>query len=109
MTSENGSTNDSHELVSEEYVSLQEEEQQIDLQGRILNQGQFQKADTYFSTGIKLVLLLEFVYFVYSLKVLCFISVVENIWSLTSEVYFLQTDEIDKMKDILLYFRYITE
>ncbi|XP_041324854.1 cell cycle progression protein 1 isoform X2 [Pyrgilauda ruficollis] len=32
VTSENGSTNDNHEFVSEEYVSLQEEEQAIDVQ-----------------------------------------------------------------------------
>ncbi|XP_074956414.1 cell cycle progression protein 1 isoform X2 [Phalacrocorax aristotelis] len=34
VTSENGSTTDNHELVSEEYVSLQEEEQPIDLQAQ---------------------------------------------------------------------------
>ncbi|NXF87359.1 CCPG1 protein, partial [Eubucco bourcierii] len=34
VTSENGSTNDSHEFVSEEYVSLQEEEQPVDLQAQ---------------------------------------------------------------------------
>ncbi|NWQ65526.1 CCPG1 protein, partial [Neopipo cinnamomea] len=34
VMSENGSTNDNHEFVSEEYVSLQEEEQAIDLQAQ---------------------------------------------------------------------------
>ncbi|NXC42935.1 CCPG1 protein, partial [Penelope pileata] len=34
VTSENGSTNDNHEFVSEEYVSLQEEEQPVDLQAQ---------------------------------------------------------------------------
>lgn len=43
MTSENGSTNDNHEFISEEYVTLQEEEQPIDLQGRILKGKQFYK------------------------------------------------------------------
>ncbi|NWU13519.1 CCPG1 protein, partial [Cephalopterus ornatus] len=37
VTSENGSTNDNHEFVSEEYVSLQEEEQAIDLQDQCTN------------------------------------------------------------------------
>ncbi|XP_050164994.1 cell cycle progression protein 1 [Myiozetetes cayanensis] len=37
VTSENGSTNDNHEFVSEEYVSLQEEEQAIDLQAQCTN------------------------------------------------------------------------
>ncbi|XP_061203431.1 cell cycle progression protein 1 isoform X3 [Neopsephotus bourkii] len=37
VTSENGSTNDNHEFVSEEYVSLQEEEQPIDLQAQCSN------------------------------------------------------------------------
>lgn len=43
MTSENGSTNDNHEFVSEEYVSLQEEEQPTDLQGKLLKEEQFHK------------------------------------------------------------------
>ncbi|NXK33729.1 CCPG1 protein, partial [Piprites chloris] len=37
VMSENGSTNDNHEFVSEEYVSLQEEEQAIDLQAQCTN------------------------------------------------------------------------
>ncbi|NXS08746.1 CCPG1 protein, partial [Neodrepanis coruscans] len=37
VTSENGSTNDNHELVSEEYVSLQEEEQAVDVQAQCNN------------------------------------------------------------------------
>ncbi|NWR29758.1 CCPG1 protein, partial [Tachuris rubrigastra] len=37
VTSENGSTNDNQEFVSEEYVSLQEEEQAIDLQAQCTN------------------------------------------------------------------------
>ncbi|XP_029814535.1 cell cycle progression protein 1 isoform X2 [Manacus vitellinus] len=37
VTSENGSTNDNHEFVSEEYVSLQEEEQAVDLQAQCSN------------------------------------------------------------------------
>ncbi|NWW78639.1 CCPG1 protein, partial [Climacteris rufus] len=37
VTSENGSTNDNQEFVSEEYVSLQEEEQAIDLQAQCNN------------------------------------------------------------------------
>ncbi|NWS95287.1 CCPG1 protein, partial [Mionectes macconnelli] len=37
VTSENGSTNDNHEFVSEEYVSLQEEEQALDLQAQCTN------------------------------------------------------------------------
>ncbi|NWR85588.1 CCPG1 protein, partial [Furnarius figulus] len=37
VTSENGSTNDNQEFVSEEYVSLQEEEQAIDLQAQCDN------------------------------------------------------------------------
>ncbi|XP_027737278.1 cell cycle progression protein 1 isoform X4 [Empidonax traillii] len=37
VTSENGSTNDNHEFVSEEYVSLQEEEQAVDLQAQYTN------------------------------------------------------------------------
>lgn len=47
MTSENGSTNYNHEFVSEEYVSLQEEEQPIDLQGKILKEEQFNKIGKY--------------------------------------------------------------
>ncbi|NXG02111.1 CCPG1 protein, partial [Sakesphorus luctuosus] len=37
VTSENGSTNDNQEFVSEEYVSLQEEEQAIELQAQCNN------------------------------------------------------------------------
>ncbi|NXF02225.1 CCPG1 protein, partial [Smithornis capensis] len=37
VTSENGSTNDNHEFVSEEYVSLQEEEQAVDEQAQCNN------------------------------------------------------------------------
>lgn len=48
MTSENGSTNDNHEFVSEEYVSLQEEEQAIDLQGKILKEEQLHEIGQYF-------------------------------------------------------------
>lgn len=47
MTSENGSTNDNHEFVSEEYVSLQEEEQAIDLQGKVLKEDQFCEIGQY--------------------------------------------------------------
>lgn len=47
MTSENGSTNDTHDFVSEEYVSLQEEEQPIDLQGNVLKEEQFCKIGKY--------------------------------------------------------------
>ncbi|NXC72973.1 CCPG1 protein, partial [Anhinga anhinga] len=45
VTSENGSTNDNHELVSEEYVSLQEEEQPIDLQAQCSNDGEIPVVD----------------------------------------------------------------
>lgn len=47
VTSENGSTNDNPEFVSEEYVSLQEEEQAIDLQGKILKEEQFHEIGQY--------------------------------------------------------------
>ncbi|NWH56576.1 CCPG1 protein, partial [Geococcyx californianus] len=40
VTSENGSTKDNHEFVSEEYVSLQEEEQSIDLQAQCNDDGE---------------------------------------------------------------------
>ncbi|KAM9223745.1 cell cycle progression protein 1 [Leptosomus discolor] len=39
VTSENGSPNDNHEFVSEEYVSLQEDEQPIDLQAQCNDDG----------------------------------------------------------------------
>ncbi|NXY85251.1 CCPG1 protein, partial [Alcedo cyanopectus] len=40
VTSENGSTNDNHEFVSEEYVSLQEEERPVDLQAQCNDGGE---------------------------------------------------------------------
>ncbi|XP_064013644.1 cell cycle progression protein 1 isoform X2 [Pogoniulus pusillus] len=49
VTSENGSTNDSHEFVSEEYVSLQEEEQPIDLQAQCNNDGELPVVDNTLS------------------------------------------------------------
>ncbi|KAM6409841.1 cell cycle progression protein 1 isoform 1-T1 [Rhynochetos jubatus] len=45
VTSENGSTNDNQEFVSEEYVSLQEEEQPVDLQAQCSNDGEIPVAD----------------------------------------------------------------
>ncbi|XP_053811136.1 cell cycle progression protein 1 isoform X2 [Vidua chalybeata] len=45
VTSENGSTNDSHEFVSEEYVSLQEEEQAIDVQAQCNNDEEIPAVD----------------------------------------------------------------
>ncbi|NWY69452.1 CCPG1 protein, partial [Erithacus rubecula] len=45
VTSENGSTNDNHEFVSEEYVSLQEEEQAIDLQAQCSNDEEIPAVD----------------------------------------------------------------
>ncbi|NXW15524.1 CCPG1 protein, partial [Circaetus pectoralis] len=49
VTSENGSTNDNHEFVSEEYVSLQEEEQPIDLQAQCNNDGEIPVVDNTLS------------------------------------------------------------
>ncbi|KFR15166.1 Cell cycle progression protein 1, partial [Opisthocomus hoazin] len=46
VTSENGSTNDNHEFVSEEYVSLQEVEQPIDLQAQCSNEGEVPVVDS---------------------------------------------------------------
>ncbi|NXF29419.1 CCPG1 protein, partial [Nyctibius bracteatus] len=48
VTSENGSTNDNHEFVSEEYASLQEEEQPIDLQAQC-NSGEIPVVDNTLS------------------------------------------------------------
>ncbi|XP_010150451.1 PREDICTED: LOW QUALITY PROTEIN: cell cycle progression protein 1 [Eurypyga helias] len=49
VTSENGSTNDNQEFASEEYVSLQEEEQPIDLQAQCSNDGEIPVADNTLS------------------------------------------------------------
>ncbi|NWU78166.1 CCPG1 protein, partial [Onychorhynchus coronatus] len=49
VTSENGSTNDNHEFVSEEYVSLQEEEQAIDLQTQCTNDEEIPVVDNTLS------------------------------------------------------------
>ncbi|NXM33161.1 CCPG1 protein, partial [Oxyruncus cristatus] len=49
VTSENGSTNDNHEFVSEEYVSLQEEEQAIDLQAQCTNDEEIPVVDNSLS------------------------------------------------------------
>ncbi|XP_054692480.1 cell cycle progression protein 1 isoform X2 [Grus americana] len=49
VTSENGSTNDTHDFVSEEYVSLQEEEQPIDLQAQCNNDGEIPVVDNALS------------------------------------------------------------
>ncbi|NWU35095.1 CCPG1 protein, partial [Hylia prasina] len=49
VTSENGSTNDNHEFVSEEYVSLQEEEQAIDLQAMFNNDEEIPAVDNTLS------------------------------------------------------------
>ncbi|XP_010179671.1 PREDICTED: cell cycle progression protein 1, partial [Mesitornis unicolor] len=51
VTSENGSTNDNHECVSEEYVSLQEEEQPIDLQAQCSNDGEIPVAENTLSAS----------------------------------------------------------
>ncbi|XP_064244675.1 cell cycle progression protein 1 isoform X2 [Passer domesticus] len=45
VTSENGSTNDNHEFVSEEYVSLQEEEQANDVQAQCSNDEEIPAVD----------------------------------------------------------------
>ncbi|NXI69750.1 CCPG1 protein, partial [Anseranas semipalmata] len=45
VTSENGSTNDNHEFISEEYVSLQEEEQPVDLQAQCSIDGEIPVVD----------------------------------------------------------------
>ncbi|XP_010287626.1 PREDICTED: cell cycle progression protein 1 [Phaethon lepturus] len=50
VISENGSTNDNHEFVSEEYVSLQDEEQPIDLQAQCNNDGEVSVVDNTLST-----------------------------------------------------------
>ncbi|NXY08891.1 CCPG1 protein, partial [Pteruthius melanotis] len=49
VTSENGSTNDNHEFVSEEYVSLREEEQATDLQARCDNDEEIPAVDNTLS------------------------------------------------------------
>ncbi|XP_010164312.1 cell cycle progression protein 1-like, partial [Antrostomus carolinensis] len=49
VTSENGSTNDNHEFVSEEYISLQEEEQPIDLQAQCNSDGEIPVTDNTLS------------------------------------------------------------
>ncbi|XP_065703265.2 cell cycle progression protein 1 [Patagioenas fasciata] len=49
VTSENGSTNDNREFVSEEYVSLQEEEQPIDLQAQCNTDGEIPVVDNTLS------------------------------------------------------------
>uniref|UniRef100_A0A8U7NKH2 Cell cycle progression 1 n=1 Tax=Corvus moneduloides TaxID=1196302 RepID=A0A8U7NKH2_CORMO len=49
VTSENGNTNDNHEFVSEEYVSLQEEEQAIDLQAQCNNDEEIPAVDNTLS------------------------------------------------------------
>ncbi|KAM9639379.1 cell cycle progression protein 1 isoform 4-T7 [Morphnus guianensis] len=49
VTSENGSTNDNHEFVSEEYVSLQEGEQPVDLQAQCNNDGEIPVVDNTLS------------------------------------------------------------
>ncbi|XP_038002523.1 cell cycle progression protein 1 isoform X3 [Motacilla alba alba] len=49
VTSENGSTNDNHEFVSEEYVSLQEEEQAIDVQAECNNDEEIPAVDNTLS------------------------------------------------------------
>ncbi|NXN64659.1 CCPG1 protein, partial [Himantopus himantopus] len=49
VTSENGSTNDNHEFVPEEYVSLQEEEQPVDLQAQCNNDGEIPVVDNTLS------------------------------------------------------------
>ncbi|XP_051484766.1 cell cycle progression protein 1 isoform X2 [Apus apus] len=49
VTSENGSTNGNPEFVSEEYVSLQEEEQPIDLQAQCNSDGDIPEVDSTLS------------------------------------------------------------
>ncbi|NWT80401.1 CCPG1 protein, partial [Lanius ludovicianus] len=49
VTSENGNTNDNLEFVSEEYVSLQEEEQAIDLQAQCSNDEEIPAVDNTLS------------------------------------------------------------
>ncbi|XP_021262862.1 cell cycle progression protein 1 isoform X2 [Numida meleagris] len=49
VISENGSSNDNHEFVSEEYVSLQEEEQPIDLQAQDSTDGEVPVVDNTLS------------------------------------------------------------
>ncbi|XP_066052743.1 cell cycle progression protein 1 isoform X2 [Chamaea fasciata] len=49
VTSENGSSNDNPEFVSEEYVSLQEEEQAIDLQAQCNNDEEIPAVDNTLS------------------------------------------------------------
>ncbi|NXW46861.1 CCPG1 protein, partial [Nyctiprogne leucopyga] len=51
VTSENGSTNDNHEFVSEEYISLQEEEQPIDLQAQCNSDGEVPVIDNTLSAS----------------------------------------------------------
>ncbi|XP_074772883.1 cell cycle progression protein 1 isoform X1 [Athene noctua] len=53
VTSENGSTNDNHEFVSEEYISLQEEEQPIDLQAQCNNDGEIPVVDNTLSAFVE--------------------------------------------------------
>ncbi|NWS16297.1 CCPG1 protein, partial [Pachyramphus minor] len=50
VTSENGSTNDNHEFVSEEYISLQEEEQAIDLQAQCTSDEEIPVVDNTLSS-----------------------------------------------------------
>ncbi|XP_069723180.1 cell cycle progression protein 1 isoform X2 [Phaenicophaeus curvirostris] len=49
VNSENGSTNDNQEFVSEEYVSLQEEEQPVDLQAQSNSDGEIPVVDNTLS------------------------------------------------------------
>ncbi|NXU77061.1 CCPG1 protein, partial [Oreotrochilus melanogaster] len=49
VASENGSTNDNQEFVSEEYVSLQEEEQPTDLQAQCSSDGEIPVVDSTLS------------------------------------------------------------
>uniref|UniRef100_A0A669P5P3 Cell cycle progression 1 n=1 Tax=Phasianus colchicus TaxID=9054 RepID=A0A669P5P3_PHACC len=49
VTSENGSSNDNHEFVSEEYVSLQEEEQALELQAQSSTDGETPVVDNTLS------------------------------------------------------------
>uniref|UniRef100_A0A8C8A7A2 Cell cycle progression 1 n=1 Tax=Otus sunia TaxID=257818 RepID=A0A8C8A7A2_9STRI len=53
VTSENGSTNDNHEFVSEEYISLQEEEQPVDLQAQCTNDEEIPVVDNTLSAFVE--------------------------------------------------------
>ncbi|NXT74969.1 CCPG1 protein, partial [Zapornia atra] len=59
VTSENGSTNDNQDFVSEEYVSLQEEEQPIDLQAQSNNDEEIPVVDNALSAFEETQTLLE--------------------------------------------------